>query len=71
MSIPQNSAESGRDYARERANAEIEQFKRLEFAWKAAGEPAKARFMVFAGLWPDTLDAMAARQAENATREGT
>jgi hypothetical protein len=70
MSYVQKSPETALERDRQRANAEIEQFKRLQFAWQAASVDAKARFMVFAGLWPDTLDAMAAREAENATREG-
>jgi hypothetical protein len=69
MSNPPIPAESARERDRQRANAVTEQYKRLQWAWQSASVDAKARFMVFAGLWPDTLDAMAAREAENATRE--
>jgi hypothetical protein len=50
MSNPPIPAESACERDRLRANAETEQLRRLQYAWRDASVDAKARFMVFFGL---------------------
>jgi hypothetical protein len=71
MSDVQKSPETALDRDRQRANAEIEQFKRLQFAWRGAGEPARAEFLAWSGLWVAVMhQAPDDRPAENASQEG-